>query len=1651
MSGTIGERIVAQARRTPDAVALRQWDVTLTYRELVAAAVPLAARLRAAGAGPEMCVGSCTDRTPDMVISVLGILLSGAAFVPLDTNHPPRRLVTILDDARAALVVADAAGAEPLAETGRTIVPVRREPAADREDMPDAADSGVLPANAAYVMYTSGSTGRPKGVVVSHANVLAYVSLAVDLLGLGPDSRSIGFASLGFDASVGDILVPLLSGGSIQLLSSADRTDPARLQRFLRHHQATWGYLPPSLLPLLDPSLLPDLTDVISAGEPALPDQVDRWSGPAGPRFRNWYGPTETTVSVTGDSFDGVWTQPLPIGRPLPGVRAYVLDERMRPCPPGVSGELCIGGPQVTRGYLGLPGRTADVFVPDPVSGEPGARLYRTGDRVAWRDDGMLSYLGRMDRQVKMHGQRVEIGEIEVVLGQHPEVRQAVVDVASTTAGVKQLVAYLTPADAPAHDEIREYCAERLPAYMIPNRVVRVATLPLTPAGKVDMAALRATAPVMAREAREPAEPCLAAVAAAWADVLDTPAPGPDAGFFESGGHSILAMRLVATLRARTGRAVSVEDVYEAQTVAGLAARLAGAPPAPDQDVLPRSSPPALSPAQRRIWFVEQVAPGTAAHNTPFAQRLRGPLDVAKLRGALRATAARQEVLRWRIGQRDGVPEVIAGPPGEVPLAIDDLSGQPAGTRRAMLRELLERTASTPFDLAAGPLWRARLIRLAEQDHVLALTVHHVVFDGASISVLYRDIARAYQGLALEPLSHTFADYVRWLDGKSAAATSGGELAWWAGHLRDAPAVLDLPRDRPRPTVQTFRGASHAGTVDPATTARLRTLAADAGATLFAALLAAFAHLAGRLAGTDDLVIGTPLADRRELAFEPVAGLLLHIVPLRVRLPADATFAGLLRQCRDETAAAFGRADVPFERIVDAVGGPRGLSRNPLVQVLFNMYNFGAEELLLPGVSAEPVTAGLPGALFDLTLYVTVGRGLRLEVVYNTDLYDAGRISALLTSYIQLLGECAAKPDAPLRELPLRPADSGLPGWDTVLPSWDGPDIVSQVRAAADARGHAVAAGGAGGPLTYRDVAEIAGGTAAALRAAGLGQGDVVAVLGARDCRLPAVLLGALGAGCRWMIADPGMPGQVLARQVAVAGPRALLCLAKDAQVPAALAQLAMLTPDRGTAALDGGNAGYLLFTSGTAGEPAAVLTSARPLAHFADWYRSSFGISTEDRFALLSGLSHDPVLRDMFVPLTTGATLCVPGEDMLRDPAALFSWLREQRITVAHLTPQLARLIAMAPQAAAGQRLMLRFVAFGGDQSGAADVAAIRAMAPGARIVNFYGTTETPQAQAWYEPPDRAEELLPAGHGADGAALLVLDAAGRPAAVGELGDVVIRSRHLADGYTDPALTGQRFGHVQGSDPGDRFFRTGDRGRHRADGAVVLAGRADGQVKIRGYRVETAEVAAALAGLADVRQACVVAAGDGPERQLVACAVPAGPAVRPAALLGELRQLLPGYAVPARITLLPRLPLTPNGKVDHATVLREVAADLAAPVRSDGSGALAGPAEHAIAGAWREVLGIPAVGPHDNFFDIGGHSLALAAVQARLAERMSRQVTVLDLFRHPTIRELAAHLNGQATDPVFQRAAYRAAQRRQARRLTAGSREKQVPDVREGA
>ncbi|MGA5759621.1 amino acid adenylation domain-containing protein [Nonomuraea bangladeshensis] len=1708
--------VLAQAGRTPDATAVRQGERSLTYRELVSAAAVLAHRLRELGAGPETRIGICYRRTPGLLVRVLGVLMSGAAYVPLDPAHPRRRLAGVIEDAGITTVVADETGAELLAglpvrletapletgpletgplDTGQSEAgPLETQPS-ETGPLGAGVVARVVPAGAAaYVLYTSGSTGRPKGVVVSHASAVSFVTMAGEVFGLDAGCRSIGFAALGFDVSVLDVFAPLARGGSVMLIPEEDRVDAARLQRFLERHQVTWGTIPPALLPLLEPERLPWLRDLLTAGEPAGPEQVARWTA-GGRRFHNWYGPTETTVCVVGTELSGVWDRPLPIGHALPGCRAYILDDLLRPCPPGTPGELCIGGPQLARGYLGRPGLSAERFVPDPYGG-PGARMYRTGDQVVLEDDGRIGFIGRLDRQVKVQGQRVEIGEVEAVLRAHPGVRQAVADVTDGATGLKELTAYLTPEDAPGIEEVRAHCLESMPAYMTPTRVVRLAALPLTVAGKIDMTALRARrdeSPAGGAAPEAGGSGVERRVAAAWAEAFGAGAePGPDDDFFACGGHSLVAMRLAALLRTRLGKEIEVRDVLAGRTVTGIARLAELAPPARDEPLA--AAPAALSAVQRRMWFVERLAPGTPAHNIAMAQRLSGPLDVAALRAALAAVAERHEVLRWRVPESGGVPAVAVSPPGPVPLPVEDVTEADVGER-------LEEEARLAFDLAAGPLWRARLLRVAAEEHVLAITAHHLVFDGWSQRVLYDDLGRAYREAAFAPLRTSFGGYTAYLGGRDGEAS----LEWWRRHLEGAPAVLDLPRDHPRPAVQTFEGAGAAAEAGAAVSEGVRALAARLGSTPYAVLLAAFGQVLRRLTGQHDLIVGAPVADRRDPAFHPLVGCLVQVLPVRLRVEDGASFAAHVTRCQETLSGALAHLDVHLERLVDRLGPGRDLSRNPLVQVLFNMYDFAEPRLELPGVTAVPLPPGLPGALFDLTLYVGERDGRYvLQAAYNPRLFRRERIEELLAGYLRLLGDLVAAPELPVRRASLRPPPGServrLPDGTRPLPGWSGPGVVERVLGQAGSGRVAVA--GEDRALSYAGLVRLAGAVAESVATA-VGSGAVVAILAARTCELPALMLGVLGAGGRWAVLDPALPAARLVAQARAAGARALIAC-PGVTVPAELAWLPQPAgspdlavspeptrppdlavspeptrspdlavspeptpcpelarssepdrypeptpspelaqspePDRyprpttessgtdGSAGEGVGRAalaerGYLAFTSGTTGEPKPVVAAEEPLARFLDWYAAEFALTADDRFALLAGLAHDPLLRDVWTPLTLGATLHVPAQDRVRDPARLAAWLRERAITVAHVTPQLATLIA-----AAGVELPdLRLVVFGGDRLTFADVARFAAVAPKARLVNAYGTTETPQAQAVHELTGQvgtSGDPVPVGHGVDGAELLVLDAGGAPAAVGELGEVVVRSRRLAQAYAgDDELTRSRFSREPGGGPAR--YRTGDLGRYDPDGRVVPAGRADGQVKIRGHRVELGEVEAALAAHPGVLAAAARAAEQPGGPVLHAYAVPAGAAVQAGELRRHLAARLPDYAVPAELVLLPALPLTPNGKVDRAALPAPPPRAAAGPGQEPATAT-----ERLVAGVWREVLGLPRVAADANFFEIGGHSLATAQVQARLAAALGREVPIVDLFRFPTVRTLAAHLDGERRTPGAERAARRVAARR---------------------
>jgi mycobactin peptide synthetase MbtE len=978
---TLDRLIVEQARRTPDAPAVIQWDDRLTYRDLVSRAGALAAVLRGRGVGPEVRVGVCAARTPAMVVAALGVLMAGGCYVPLDPAHPETRRRDTAGDAGAGLVVGVGPDAIPVPQRG------------DGAALETPSTAG--PDNLAHVLFTSGSTGRPKGVLTTHRNIVDFVTSCVQFSGAGPETRSLGIASLGFDAATIDYWTPLTVGGSVQLLGERDRDDPVRLHRFIAGHRVNWGFITPSVLSLLDPDELPQWRLVMCGGEAVPAWLARRWATP-GRQIWNAYGPTEATVLAVACELTGRDEQTVPLGRPLPGHAVHIVD-----------GELLIGGTGPARGYLNRPGLTAARFVPDPFSATPGARLYRTGDLARIREDGQIEYLGRDDGQIKVNGQRIETGEIEAVLAEQAGVGQAAV-VALEGASGTEVVAFVTPVDAP--DGLLAGAAERLTSAMMPSRLLRLPELPRGASGKLDRGRLRELASQdhdddgpLSGEARTVAE--------IWWRLLGR-RPGPGTHFTAVGGDSISAMRMVAALRKEFGRDVSVEDVFTGRTPDGIAAQVAKAEPLTGRE-LTTGHPPTLSPPQRRLWFSGQLAPEQAPYNIPLAERIRGPLDVARLRTALTAVADRHEILRWRVLEKAGAPYAVCHPEGDVPLVevvLAGASGVADGTAEAELHARLAADARTPFNLAGAPPWRATLYQIAPDDHVLALTFHHIAFDGWSQRLLYHDLARSYQGLALAERAASYADYAAWRERRD-HLRAGADVEWWLEHLRGAPSVVELPRDHPRPAVATYRGAQVSINIPAGADAAVRRLAAELGTTPACVLLAGFGQILRRTTGVPDAVIGAVVADRRLAEFDDQVGFFIDMVPVRLPVEDTAPFAEHVRRAAAELLDVAAHPSAPVEVLVDKLGLPRDTSRAPLVQIMFNVLNFADPVLDLPGLRTKTIVLDKPGSPFDMTVYVLERDGrLAVELLYNPDLFTCERVTALLADYATLLGAFAEAP-----------------------------------------------------------------------------------------------------------------------------------------------------------------------------------------------------------------------------------------------------------------------------------------------------------------------------------------------------------------------------------------------------------------------------------------------------------------------------------------------------------------------------------------------------------------------------------------------------------------------------------------------------------------
>jgi natural product biosynthesis luciferase-like monooxygenase protein/amino acid adenylation domain-containing protein/FkbM family methyltransferase len=1640
----VHDLFAAQAARTPDAPALVFQGEALAYAALDARANRLANHLRRLGAGVETRVGVCLERTPELIVSLLAVLKSGGAYVPLDPALPRERLGYMVQDGGVRFVLTTTALADRLPAGAESVRIDAIRDALDAESA-EAPETDVHPENLSHVIFTSGSTGRPKGVMISHASTVALLHWMRETVADEERESVLASTPVSFDVSVAEIFGALCWGGKLVLVENALEL-PSVADQGIRYVST----VPGAAAELLRAGAIPASVRTMNLAGEALPSDLAQGLYALGTveAVRNLYGPTEdtsySTYSLVPRGADRVL-----IGRPLANSRAYVLDAGLRPAPLGVPGELYLAGAGLARGYALRPGLTAERFLPDPF-GPAGSRMYRTLDRVRWTADGELEYFGRTDFQVKVRGFRIELGEIETALRAHPAIHDAVVVVREDVPGDRRLAAYVATGEggeAPPAAELRAWLRERLPEYMLPSAVVALDALPQTPSGKTDRRALPAPdasgGDAQAYVApRTPAEEQLATV---FAEVLGVERVGVHDDFFALGGHSLLAMRAATRVRGALGVELPVRALFEAPTVAALAPRVdalrqAGAA-AGDAPILPvpRGEPLPLSFAQQRLWFIQQLDPANVAYNMAAATRLEGTLDADALRRALDTVVQRHEALRTVFAPGDGEPvqRVLAAMP--VALETDDLGDVDPADADAEVERRAGLEQARPFDLAAGPLLRARLLRLTPERHVLLLVMHHVVGDGWSRGIIVREISALYTAYvtgrepALAPLPVQYPDYAVWQRARMQGERLEAQLGYWTDKLAGAPPTLELPADRPRPARLSFAGRTHRFPLPADAADALRALAREEGATLFMVLLAAFKTLLARYTGQGDLVVGTPVANRGRAETEGLVGFFANTLALRTELSDDPTFREALARVRETALGAYAHEELPFERLVDALGAERSLSRSPVFQVMFLLDESPLRAMRLPGLELAPVRADARTSLFDLTLGVENREdGLTARIEYATDLFDAATVERMVEHFRVLLAGIAAAPDARLSALPLLPAAERVrvvDGWNATAEVYPAELCLHDLFAASAARTpDAPAVSWTDGSLSYAALDARSNRLARHLRARGVGPDARVGICLERGPEMMVAVLGVLKAGGACVPVDPAYPAERIAWMLADSAAPVLVTQHSVAErLPATDAARVLVDDD--AASIDRESAeplaggthpdglAYVIYTSGSTGRPKGVAMPHRPLVSLLAWQERAWKHPSAATTLQFTTLSFDVSFQEIFSCWVSGGRLVLVDEDERRDFAAVLDRLEAEGVERLFLPyVALQHLADLAEERGTAPRA-LREVQTAGEQLRVTPSIRRLFERTGAALSNQYGPSETHVATALVldGAPDRWPLLPGIGAPVANARGYVLDAAGAPTPVGVPGELYLAGVCLARGYlARPALTAERFV-PDPFVPGARAYRTGDRARWLADGTLEFLGRVDDQVKVRGFRVEPGEIEAALEAHDGVRGAAVVVREDAPgDRRLVGYVVPAGDSALTAAELREhLKARLPEYMVPSAFVVMDAFPLTPSGKVARRA--------LPAPDGAAGTEAWEAPrtpAEEILAGIYAEVLRVERVGAHDDFFALGGHSLLATRVTVRVRQAFGVELPVRALFEAPTVAGLAPRIEALRGDEV---------------------------------
>ncbi|MBJ9978441.1 amino acid adenylation domain-containing protein [Pseudomonas sp. S75] len=1641
--------IEAQAARAPQAIAVSFAGESLSYGDLNRRANRLAHKLREQGVGPDVLVGLAVERSFGMIVGLLAILKAGGAYVPLDPEYPQDRLSYMIEDSGIALLV-----------TQERLLGDLSVPSSVRSVLLDDALEGysdenpehfTQPANLAYVIYTSGSTGKPKGTLLPHHNVLRLFKATEAWFSFGESDVWTLFHSYAFDFSVWEIFGTLLHGGRLVIVPRDVTRSPEDFHQLLVEQGVTvLNQTPSAFKPLMRIACNSDadlaLRQVIFGGEALDVAALQPWFERFGQEcdtLTNMYGITETTVHVTYRPirYADTLQSGSPIGAAIPDLSMYVLDADFNPVAPGCNGELHVGRAGLARGYHNRPSLTAERFVPDPFSAE-GGRLYRTGDLARYRSQDVIEYVGRIDHQVKIRGFRIELGEIEARLQANAGVREVLVlDIDG--AGGKQLVAYLIPQEAEANhvelrDILKQHLKSQLPDYMVPTHFVLLDHWPLTANGKLDRKALpKPDASQLQQGYVAPRTPLEQQLAAIWSEVLDVEQVGLHDNFFELGGHSLLATQVTSRIRQRLNLEVPLRALFEASNLDTFAQAVANttASEAPPLVATDRSQPLALSYAQQRQWFLWQLEPDSTAYHIPAALRLQGRLNPERLRLAFEALIARHETLRTTFHQ-DGEQTVQrVHPPATFTLVMETLYDSTLDA----VREQVAREVRRPFDLGQGPLLRVRLLRVGEDEHVLVLTLHHIVADGWSMPILVDEVVGHYlaleQGAAAEPtaLPVQYADYAAWQRQWMQAGEQARQLQYWLEHLGQEHYVLQLPTDHPRPTVQSHAGRSLQVSVPTALAEALKARAREQGVTLFMLLLASFQSLLHRLSGQEDIRVGVPVANRTRSETEGLIGFFVNTQVLKARFAPHTTFSALLEQVRDTAVQAQAHQDLPFEHLVEALQPERSLSHNPLFQVIYNHQTYAAETVRqLPELTLETLDWDEVTAHVDLSLDTfESASGLGATLTYASDLFEAATVERLGGYWLNLLQAVCEQPGQRILDLPLLDGAQRkrlLTDWSRHdLHGADARPVQQLIEAQAQRTPEAIALVCEGQQLSYQALDARANQLAHRLRALGVGPEVRVGIALPRSLDMVVGLLAVLKAGGAYVPLDPDYPQARLQHMIQDSGLVLLLCHADSLDVQGLPAEVRSLCLDneplehlpsvpvdtRG----DADNLAYVMYTSGSTGRPKGVAISAAALSRHAQVARGFCDLNADDCVLQFSTFNFDAFVEQLYPALICGARVVLRGPE-LWDSETFYRQVLAEGITFADLPTAYWYLLAK-DFAARGVRDYgaLRRIHMGGEAMAADGVLAWQQAGLGhVRLLNTYGPTEATvsvmshDCSAYVSGEQPLPTQIPIGKPLAGRSIHLVDAGLDLALPDALGELLVGGDLLARGYHGrPGQTAERFiPDPFSATPGARLYRTGDLGRYRGEAGVVeYAGRIDHQVKIRGFRIELGEIEARLREHPAVREVLVVDIASPTGRQLAAYVVASDPAASDETLRSELRHhlaaSLPDYMVPQYLVALPRMPQLPNGKLDRQA--------LPLPDTEQGQAAYVAPVselEQQLAALWAEVLKVERVGLNHDFFALGGHSLLAAQLISKINTGLGIDIPLRLLFEKPHLNEFAA-------------------------------------------